>query len=75
MTGCGCGLSDKYEWSIYYPEPLNIPTIPLFSLECAPKITGKEYEILTDVNMLLDYENSVRGGIKRVIPHYAGRNK
>ena len=53
-----------------YLETLNFVTVLWLSLECALKITGTEYEILTNMNMMLDYENGVRGGITRVLRHF-----
>ena len=53
-----------------YLETLNFVTLLWLSLECALKITGTEYEILTNMKMMLDYENGVRGGITRVLRHF-----
>ena len=53
-----------------YLETLNFVTLLWLSLECALKITGTEYEILTNMNMMLDYENGVRGGITTVLCHF-----
>ena len=36
--------------------------------------TGIKLEIRADINMLLDYENGIRGGITRVIYYYAEVN-
>ena len=38
------------------------------------KITVIKYKMLTDLNMLLDYEIGVRGEITRVLRHYAEAN-
>ena len=40
-----------------------------FSKECALKVTKIELEVLTDVYMILDYGNGIRGGIARAIYH------
>ena len=53
-----------------YLETLPFVTLLWLSLECALKITGTEYEILTNMNTMLDYENGVRGGITRVLRHF-----
>ena len=45
-----------------------------FLLKCALKITGIELETLADINLLDNYEKCVRGGITRVIRHYAEAN-
>ena len=46
----------------------------MFSWECSLKIKGIELELLTDVNMIFDYENGIRGGITRAICHYVAAN-
>ena len=38
-----------------------------FSLEYTLKITKIELKLLKDVNMILDYENGIRGRITRAI--------
>ena len=43
-------------------------------MECALKINEIKRELLTDVKMILDYENGYRGGIRRDIFHYAEAN-
>lgn len=48
---------------------LNFVILALFSGECARKITKIELELLTDVNVIHNYENSIRGGITRTISH------
>lgn len=44
------------------------------SLECTLKVTVVEYEMLTDINMLLDNKNSNIGGTTRVICPYPEAN-
>lgn len=51
----------------YYIEPLNFVMFLSSSLECTLKVTVVEYEMLTDINMLLDNKNSNIGGTTRVI--------
>ena len=46
----------------------------LHSWECSLKITEIELESLTDVDMLLDYENGIKGEIARAICHYVEAN-
>ena len=48
-------------------NPLSFVTFGFFSLECALKINKIEFGLSTDVNIILDYENCIRGGIKRAI--------
>ena len=48
---------------------LNFKTLPLFSWKRVLKITEIELELLTDVNMILDYKNGVRVGIPIAICH------
>lgn len=55
----------------FIPNFLNFVTLALFLWECARKITEIKLELLTDVNMTLDYENRIREGIMRAICHYA----
>ena len=51
-------------------NPLSFVTFGSFSLECALKINKIELGLLTDVNIILDCENGIRGGIKRAIFYY-----
>lgn len=46
----------------------------LFSWDCALKITKIELELLTNINMILDYENGIREGITRVFCDYVEIN-
>ena len=61
----------KKNMSVKYDlEPLHFLTLPLFSSECALKITWVELELLTDINKILYYENGIRVGLlTRVIRH------
>ena len=58
----------------YYIEPFNFVTFLFSSLECTLKVTVVEYEMLIDINTLLDNENSDIGGATRVICHYPEAN-
>lgn len=58
----------------YILESFNFAMLSWFLLKCALKITGIELETLADINLLDNYENCVRGGITRVIRHYAEAN-
>ena len=49
-------------------KPLNFVPISLFVWECTLKMI--ELELLTDVEIMFDYENAFRGGITRAICHY-----
>ena len=51
-------------------NPLNFITLASFSWKCAVILSKKELELLTDVNLILDYKNGPRGGITRAISHY-----
>ena len=42
----------------------------LYSWKCAPKVIGTELELLTDINMILDYGNSIRRVMTRAICHF-----
>ena len=41
-----------------------------YSWKCAPKVIGTELELLTDINMILDYENSIRRVMTTAIFHF-----
>ena len=43
-------------------------------MEFALKISERDLKLLTDVNMIFDFENSIRRGIKKSIFHYAEVN-
>ena len=43
-------------------------------MEFALKISEIDLKLLTDVNMILDYENSIRRGITKAVFHYAEVN-
>ena len=49
---------------------LNFVAPALFSWECILKITKIELKLLTDCNMILDYRNDIRRGIRSAIGHY-----
>ena len=55
-------------------NPLNSVTVSSFSMEYIPEITETEIELLTDINTLFDYQNSIRRGITRAICHYGEVN-
>ena len=46
-----------------------------FSWECTLKITKFKVELLTNVDMILHYENAIKGWITRAIYHYGEANK
>ena len=47
----------------------------MFSWKCTLKITKIEPELLTDVDMILDYKKTIRGGITRATSNDGGANK
>ena len=51
-------------------NPLDQVMLASFSWKCALKINVIELKLLIDVNMILDYENGIKGGITRAILHY-----
>ena len=52
-----------------YPNPLKFVTRAFFSWEYALKVIKIELELLTDVNMILDFENGIMRAIKATC-HY-----
>ena len=46
-----------------------------FSWECTLKITKFKVELLTNVDMILHYENAIQGWITTAIYHYGTANK
>lgn len=53
---------------------LNFVTFDSLLWECALKVTKIELELLRNVNMILDYENSITGRIKTAVFHYVEAN-
>ena len=56
-------------------RPLNFVTRVSFSGECTQKITKRETELVTDVNMILNYKKSNRGRTTGAIYQYSEANK
>ena len=53
---------------------LNFVTFDSLLWECALKVTKIELDLLRNVNMILDYENSITGRIKTAVFHYVEAN-
>ena len=56
-------------------NPLNFVTLASYSWNCILKKSLKYFELLTVVNMILDYENVIRGEITRALCRYGESNK
>jgi len=50
----------------YKLDPAHSWTVPGFAWNCALKMSKIELELLTDPNMFLFFENSIRGGISTI---------
>ena len=60
----------------YGLDPAHFYTSPGLAWQACLKKTGTELELLTDPDMLLMFERSIRGGITQVVHRYAAaRNK
>ena len=68
-TDCIKNVSVKFNLN-----PLNFVTLASLSWECTSKLNKTELELLTDVDIMLDYKNSIRGVIARAICHYGKAN-
>ena len=71
------GLAVDFRKAMYEKfcsEYLNFVTLTSYPCQCALKITGQEFELLTGANMIFDYENGIKGGMTRAIHHYVEAN-
>ena len=59
---------------IFNLEPFSFATLASLSWEASLKTTRIEFELPTDVNMILFCINGIGGRITRVIRHYAEAN-
>ena len=55
-------------------DHLSFGNTSIVIMEICSKTTKIELELLTDVNMILDYENGVKSKITRALHYYAERN-
>ena len=60
--------------SLFGLIPLNFVTLDLHSWEWSLKITRIELKLLANVNMILDYEHSIRGWVTGAICHHVKAN-
>lgn len=51
-------------------DSLSFPTLPSLSQGAALKTPRIELDLLTDIDMILFYENCIRGGVTRPIIYY-----
>jgi len=58
----------------YELDPAHSWTLPGFAWNCALKMSKIELELITDPDMFLFFENSIRGGIATVSRRYAKAN-
>ena len=58
----------------YGLDPLHNYTLPGFSWQCALKMTNANLELVTDPDIFLFFENSIRGGISMISNRYARAN-
>ena len=58
----------------YKLDPAHYYTSPGLAWDAALKVTGIELELLTDPDMLLFFEQSIRGGISTITHRYAKAN-
>jgi hypothetical protein len=64
----------KVSMEHYNLDPSAFYTSPGFSWEAALKMTGVQLELISDVDILLFFENGIRGGICQSIHRYATAN-
>ena len=58
----------------YKLDPAHSWTVPGFAWNCALKMSKTELELITDPEMFLFFENSIRGGISTISHRYAKAN-
>ena len=58
----------------YKLDPAHSWTVPGFAWNCALKMSKVELELITDPDMFLFFENSIRGGISTITHRYAKAN-
>ncbi len=59
---------------VYKLDPVWYYTTPGFALDCMLKTAKQKLELLTDVDMLLMFERTERGGISQCSNRYARAN-
>ena len=59
---------------IYQPDPAHFLSALGLAWQACLKKTGVELELLTDNNMLMMYENGIRGGMCNAVYRYAKAN-
>ena len=73
-------LADAFEQfrnvclEVYKLDPADFCTTPGLALEACLKLTRVELELLTDIDMVLMFENGMRGGTSQAIQRYASAN-
>ena len=58
----------------YGLDPSHFLTAPGLSWQAALKMTGVKLELMTDLDMLLMFEQGIRGGITQAVHRYAKAN-
>ena len=58
----------------YDLDPAHYFTAPGIAWEAAPKVTGVELELLSDMDMLLMVEKGIRGGVSMISNRYGNSN-
>ena len=58
----------------YELDPTYFASTPRLAIEAMLKMTGVKIELLTDINMVLIIENTIRGGLTQVVRKYAVAN-
>ena len=75
-----CLLTDVFEnfrvfaMEQYGLDPIHYLTLPSFAWDACLKYTGVELDLMSDENMYLFFENSIRGGIAVASKRYACAN-
>ncbi|XP_055371861.1 metacaspase-2-like [Condylostylus longicornis] len=64
----------KFCMETYDLDPLHYFTLPGFSWDAMLKYTNVNFELLTDIDMILFIENGVRGGLTQVSKRYSKAN-
>jgi len=58
----------------YELDPLHYHTLPGLSFDSCLKMTGVKMELLTDIDHLNFFEDSIRGGVSMIAHRYAKAN-